>query len=80
MTKDLEQLTALGDELQRRGWRARLSGDRLKAVNPVAKQLSEDIVSDGQNYLWVWGKQIVPVADVVAAADRVTHVLRAVEP
>ena len=79
-TDSLAALTALAEELRRRGWKAHLTGPVLKVVNPAAPRLNDQISSDGTEFRWAWGQAIGPVTAVEAAADRIVHVLREVRP
>ncbi|OLT17696.1 hypothetical protein BJF79_17670 [Actinomadura sp. CNU-125] len=72
-------LQALADELARRGWRTRLHGDALTVTNPAAPRLNDRIACDGVEFRWAWGQSLGRADDVTAAADRIVHVLRAVE-
>jgi len=77
---ELEKLAA---ELRARGHRAHLvtpAGKRpyLYAVNPGVP--SENVAYEAGWYRRPWADRIAPATDVAAAADKITCVLRGVEP
>lgn len=77
-TGPLEMLCA---ELDGRGWKAQLQqrGTVLYVRNPNVPALDDRILCGGGAFRWSWqtgGQCIGPAADVAAAADHITHVLR----
>jgi len=50
----------------------------LHITNRQARQLTENIYSDGRAYWWGWGERIAPVGNLTAAADAVRRVLAAI--
>jgi hypothetical protein len=72
----LEKLAA---ELISRGFDPLLTtaGGRpaLVVSNPDAPAMSENILVDGQSFVWSWAERIGPVADLPGAADAVARVL-----
>ncbi|GAA4154820.1 hypothetical protein [Actinomadura keratinilytica] len=82
----IDYLEKLGEELRRRGLRARLTVPRdgspsLHVINPAASVLTENILvedgADGWWYWWSWAERIAAADDVTAAAARVAAVLAA---
>jgi hypothetical protein len=72
-------LEKLRTELEARGFAAQLEtnagrGQSLAVRNPRAPMLSETVTADAGWFWWPWADRISPVADVVAAADRVARV------
>ncbi len=80
----MAELVQLAAELHARGHRAHLvtpAGQRpyLHAANPGV--LSENVAYEAGWYWWrPWADRIAPATDVPAAADKITRVLRGVEP
>ncbi len=79
----MAELERLAAELQARGHRAHLitpAGKRpyLHTANPGV--LSENVAYEAGWYWWPWAERLAPATDVPAAADKITRVLRGVEP
>src|SRR6266498_2034595 len=52
---------------------------RLRITNRAAAQLTEDIYAGDGWYWFGWSERIAPVGDVATAAEKVAHVLRALD-
>jgi hypothetical protein len=58
--------------------------DQLSVRNPGASELTEIIRCDSDNggkvcFVWSWGAPIAPITEVRLAAERIAHVLKAVD-
>ena len=78
------QLEALANDLEARGFAARLvnSGEHMgiRVAHRVVSQLSETVYAgpagDGTWWFWwSWGDQIAPVSDAQTAAFKIAYVL-----
>jgi hypothetical protein len=84
--EELTHLRRLAAELTARGFSAEIvSGPCLRATNPDVREFSERVVcqrgADGEwAFRWSWEHPIGLVDDPGAAADRITAVLRSVDP
>jgi len=79
------ELERLADELRARGLETQLvapAGNRpyLHVRNPAARVLAENIVTEGGWYWYSWAERIAEIHEVVSTAEKITRVLRAVEP
>lgn len=80
-------LEGLRTELAGRSWHARLDQHggviALKVFNPEVAKLGEVVTCrpqpNGWAFCWAWGQLISSAENIAAAADRIQHVLRAVE-
>ncbi|MBT2207883.1 MULTISPECIES: hypothetical protein [Actinomadura] len=74
-------LERLAGELKVRGWHAKVRVEPgrtpcLHVRNPEAPRMNDDVVADTSAYRWTWGKDIGPLSETAAVADRVMYVLR----
>ena len=80
-----EYLRRLADRLSADGFQADVQDQgQLSVRNPAASDLSEVIRCDSDNdgvvcFVWSWGAVIAPVTEVELAAERIEHVLKAVD-
>ncbi len=77
------ELELLASELRARGFETHLvtpAGKRpyLRARNPRARVLAENIVTEAGWYWYSWAERIAQVGEVVTASEKITRVLRAV--
>jgi hypothetical protein len=74
-------LEALRAELDERGWPAKHFTDRVPELlhvrNPAVPGLADLVMVRDQDYVWGWGRRIVPVTQVTKAVDEIQHILRA---
>ncbi len=78
---DLEKLAAeLGSE-RYAVTLVRMAGRRphLHITNRTATQLTENIYTADGWYWFGWAERVAPVSDIARAAEKITHVLRALD-
>lgn len=80
-TDTAARLRKLAAELAERGWTAKLdvASGRLKVGNPAEPAMSDVITCRDGAFRWSWGALVAPAGDVPEAAERIMHVLRAVQ-
>jgi hypothetical protein len=81
--QDGSALEALGAELGRRGYDAKLivppgREPWLAVRNPQVPMLAETVLAQAEWFWWPWADRIAPAADVPGAADQVVRVLAGV--
>lgn len=82
-----EYLGRLAERLSTDGFQTDVQGqvhNQLSVRNPAASELTEVIRCDSDNggkvcFVWSWGAPIAPVVEVELAAERIAHVLKAVD-
>jgi hypothetical protein len=82
-----ECLRRLAEQLGADGFETVVQGQartQLSVRNPAASELTEIIRCDSDNdgklcFVWSWGAPIAPVVEVRLAAERIAHVLKAVD-